>query len=70
MRWLAGFGAVVAAAAMLTPAGAADGEPPKVGDRAPDFKLHGSDGKEYTLGQFRGKQAVVIAWYPKAATRG
>jgi len=26
----------------------------KVGDKAPDFKLMGSDGKEYTLAQFAG----------------
>ena len=43
---------------------------PKVGDKAPDFKLKGSDGKEYTLKQFKGKSAVVIAWYPKAFTGG
>jgi len=42
----------------------------KVGDKAPEFKLQGSDGKEYTLGQFTGKQAVVIAWFPKAFTGG
>ena len=42
----------------------------KVGDKAPDFKLKGSDGKEYTLKQFAGKQAVVIAWFPKAFTGG
>ena len=42
----------------------------KVGDAAPDFKLPGSDGKTYTLAQFKDKQPVVIAFYPKAATRG
>ena len=43
---------------------------PKVGDKAPDFKLKGSDGKDYSLAQFKGKQAVVIAWFPKAFTGG
>jgi peroxiredoxin Q/BCP len=43
---------------------------PKVGDRAPDFKLKGSDGKEYSLADFAGKKAVVIAWFPKAFTGG
>lgn len=43
---------------------------PKVGEKAPDFKLKGSDGKDYTLAQFKGKQAVVIAWFPKAFTGG
>ena len=42
----------------------------KEGEKAPDFKLQGSDGKEYTLKQFAGKQAVVIAWFPKAFTGG
>ena len=42
----------------------------KVGDKAPEFKLQGSDGKEYALKQFAGKQAVVIAWFPKAFTGG
>ena len=42
----------------------------QVGDKAPDFTLPGSDGKSYRLSQFSGKQAVVIAWYPKAFTGG
>jgi cytochrome oxidase Cu insertion factor (SCO1/SenC/PrrC family) len=41
-----------------------------VGDDAPDFSLQGSDGKTYTLSDFKGKQAVVVAWYPKAFTGG
>ncbi len=40
------------------------------GDAAPDFELVGSDGKTYKLADFKGKQAVVIAWYPKAFTGG
>lgn len=42
----------------------------KVGDPAPAFELKGSDGKTYTLDQFKGKSAVVIAWFPKAFTGG
>ena len=42
----------------------------KVGDMAPDFTLQGSDGKTYTLADYRGKQAVVLAWFPKAFTAG
>ena len=41
-----------------------------IGEPAPDFKLKATDGKTYTLSQFRGKEAVVIAWYPKAFTSG
>jgi hypothetical protein len=42
----------------------------KVGDMAPDFSLPGSDGRIYTLADFRGKQVVVLAWFPKAFTGG
>ncbi len=42
----------------------------KVGDPAPSFELQGSDGKTYKLNDFKGKQAVVIAWFPKAFTGG
>ena len=45
-------------------------EPLKVGDAAPDFSLPGSDGKTYKLSDFKDKQAVVIAWFPKAFTGG
>jgi hypothetical protein len=44
-------------------------EPPlklKVGDVAPDFKLQyfdGSDDKEKSLSQYRGKSNVVLAFY-------
>lgn len=42
----------------------------KVGDKAPDFELPGSDGKTYKLSEFKGKKAVVVAWFPKAFTGG
>jgi peroxiredoxin Q/BCP len=42
----------------------------KVGDAAPDFTLKGSDGKTYKLSDYKGNQAVVIAWFPKAFTGG
>ena len=42
----------------------------KVGDPAPDFSLAASDGKTYKLSDFRGKKAVVVAWFPRAMTRG
>src|SRR5262245_34615549 len=42
----------------------------KGGDPAPDFTLQASDGKTYTLSSFKGKQAVVLAWFPAAFTRG
>jgi peroxiredoxin Q/BCP len=42
----------------------------KVGDPAPDFTLQATDGKTYKLSSFKGKQAVVLAWFPKAFTQG
>jgi peroxiredoxin len=45
-------------------------EPLKVGDDAPDFSLVGSDGKTYKLSEFKGKKAVVVAWFPRAFTGG
>jgi len=44
-----------------------------VGDVAPDFKLHyfdGSDLKEVSLSQYRGKSNVVLAFYIFAFTGG
>jgi cytochrome oxidase Cu insertion factor (SCO1/SenC/PrrC family) len=41
-----------------------------VGDLAPDFTLPGSDGKQYSLASYRGRQAVVLAWFSKAFTEG
>ena len=43
---------------------------PQEGDPAPDFALQGSDGTTHTLSQFRGRQSVVIAFFPKAFTGG
>ena len=40
------------------------------GDAAPDFVLPASDGMTYRLSDFRGRKAVVIAWFPKAFTGG
>lgn len=42
----------------------------KVGDMAPQFSMQGTDGKTYNLADFKGKKAVVLAWYPKAFTSG
>jgi thioredoxin-dependent peroxiredoxin len=70
MNWIWGIGLAASVAALAGAVRAEDAQPLKVGDKAPNFKLMGTDGKEYTLEQFRGKSAVVIAWYPKALTGG
>jgi thioredoxin-dependent peroxiredoxin len=63
---------VVAAMLMMAATGGAQTPAPelKVGDPAPDFSLQASDGKTYKLSDFKGKQAVVLAWFPKAFTQG
>jgi peroxiredoxin Q/BCP len=40
------------------------------GDKAPDFKLKGDDGKTYSLADYRGKKQVVLYFYPKDDTPG
>ena len=65
--------AVILAAVLMMATGANAQTPApelKVGDQAPDFSLQGSDGKTYKLSDFKGKKAVVIAWFPKAFTSG
>lgn len=43
----------------------------KVGDVAPDFTLpQTKDNKPVTLSDFRGKKAVVLAFFPAAFTGG
>jgi len=42
----------------------------KPGDQAPSFTLPGSDGKTYSLSDFKGKKTLVLAWFPKAFTGG
>jgi len=42
----------------------------EVGDTAPPFSLEGSDGKTHDLAELSGRQAVVLAWFPKAFTGG
>lgn len=41
----------------------------KIGDKAPEFALQGSDGKVHKLSDYKGK-TVVLAWFPKAFTGG
>jgi peroxiredoxin Q/BCP len=70
---LAGATTAYAQGAAAAPA-AAPGSAPmvelKVGDKAPGFKLQGTDGKTHNLSDYAGKQVVVLAWFPAAFTQG
>ena len=63
--------AVLLAAGLMVVWGAGGvlADEPKVGEPAPAFSLPGSDGKIYSLADYKGKSAVVLAWFPKAFTR-
>ena len=43
---------------------------PVAGDTAPEYSFTGSDGKTYSSKDMVGKQAVIIAWFPRAFTGG
>lgn len=62
--------AMGAALSLVTTSAMAQAPELKVGDAAPAFSAPGSDGKTHTLAESRGKQAVVLAWFPKAFTGG
>ena len=73
---LAVLTACLLTAAVMTPMLAQENKPPlslKVGDVAPDFKLQYFDGhdlKDVSLGQYRGKKNVALAFYVFAFTGG
>ena len=73
MRMKAWLKVAMGAAVSLVASGAMAQTPAvelKVGDQAPAFSAPGSDGKTHTLAESKGKQAVVLAWFPKAFTGG
>ena len=41
-----------------------------VGDVAPDFELKNSAGKSFKLSSYKGKQPVVVFFYPADSTPG
>jgi peroxiredoxin Q/BCP len=59
-----------ASLALLAGASGARAEALAPGSKAPDFALQGSDGRQHRLADHLGKQAVVLAWFPKAFTPG
>ena len=67
---IATFALAAATLAAQAPPPAANPAELKVGDQAPDFSLQAGDGKTYKLADYKGKKAVVLAWFPKAYTSG
>lgn len=61
------FGAILFAIATFRTH--ADTAPPAVGTKAPEFSLTSQEGKQLSLGDFRGKW-VVLYFYPKDFTSG
>jgi len=75
LTWAVGGWLLVAAVGPQLRAQAKTPEPPKlkVGDAAPDFRLQyfdGTDLKDVSLSQYRGKKNVVVAFYIFAFTGG
>ena len=65
---------VLASGAVLSAQQAApqanDAQPLKVGDVAPNFTLGSTMGGKVTLADFKGKNPVVVAFFPAAFTGG
>ena len=65
---------IAAGAALVATLLAQPQQPPKthlkVGDMAPDFTLPSTAGKPVKLSDFRGKNTVVLAFFPAAFTGG
>jgi peroxiredoxin Q/BCP len=55
---------------MLARVTATDNKLPEVGQPAPDFNLASTDDKDVRLSDFKGKQAVVLYFYPRDDTPG
>jgi peroxiredoxin Q/BCP len=55
---------------MLARVTATDSRLPEVGQPAPDFTLPSTEGTDVSLSSFRGKQAVVLYFYPRDDTPG
>jgi peroxiredoxin Q/BCP len=68
--WTRSLWAGLASSAWLLASSGGATAAPGVGDPAPDFSLMGSDGRIHTLSEYRGRKAVVLAWFPKAFTPG
>ena len=62
--------ALFALAAVLPAQQASQPQPLKVGDMAPDFDLPATTGGKISLASYKGKNPVVLAFFPAAFTGG
>ena len=70
-RWiLAGALAALAVGGAAMAQQAKPGALVEVGAEAADFRLNDHEGRAVRLADFRGKNWVVLAFYPKALTGG
>ena len=70
MRLLATAALICISCAVVPGQQSAEPMPLKVGDQAPNFTLSSSAGAKITLADFRGKNPVVLAFFPAAFTGG
>lgn len=70
MRLLAVAALMIASSAVMPGQQLGEPTPLKVGDLAPNFTLGSTAGGKVTLSDFKGKNPVVLAFFPAAFTGG
>lgn len=70
MRLLAAAALMCMSCAVMLGQQPGEPSPLKVGDQAPDFVLNSTAGARVKLSDFRGKNPVVLAFFPAAFTGG
>ena len=70
MRILVAAALLFASSAVLLGQQPGEPAPLKVGDEAPNFTLGSTAGTKVTLSDFKGKNPVVLAFFPAAFTGG
>jgi peroxiredoxin len=70
MRLLAAAAVMFASSAVMLGQQPGELTPLKVGDEAPNFTLGSTAGAKVTLADYKGKNPVVLAFFPAAFTGG
>ncbi len=70
MRLFAAAAMMIASCAVMLGQQPGEPAPLKVGDEAPNFTLGSTAGGKVTLADFKGKNPVVLAFFPAAFTGG